>query len=818
MNLPSGSVDNFGQITADAGTISLQAQVVNQNGILQADSVRNRNGVIELVASDSLNLGASSRILARGDNSLSGSSGGSVTLKSGSDFSDAQGSSIATTGGAKGGNGGTVEVSAANILSLNSAMDAGAQAGWTGGKLILDPLNITLGATGSGATEGGSVGYDNGSGTLALNVNSAFANKNFSSINLQATANITLQPNTVWNLSQSTGVNAGQLTLQAGADIVFNNGSQIVDANHWSVNLQAGVSFPSGTIQSGVGNIFLNGGSGSALSGSISTAGGSINLSAGNSILVGSGSVRTTAGGSITASALAGDINAGTANGGYQFSILGYSVSPSLGGISTAAGGDVDLSAGHNIVSTPTVPAGQPPGASGAYGGGNVTLSAGNQILGNYLVAIGVGTILAGVQVQNGQVTQVTSPGADVGSSQRPVNLSLISGAWDVFAAQDVFVEEVRNPNGTFNSNHLNVPGGEFSGNTDNPTVPARSAFLFDYAPDAAANFWAGNSITLAGSNLPRVTGQNEDMPPVYPPILNLDAGAGGINILNSLLLYPSSQGALHITTRDGGSLSGAVNSTTLTGITMSDSSLPDWSTFSSGHAAVPLHLNDPHPVTLDVSGGIQSFGLAVPTFAEINVAQDTYNFGFSGRNLSPSQTTSIQVAGDMTYRGDLTSVALTDPLPASLLNPGLSGDSSVASKLSYSTTTGTLTYVGQMSSSDLSFLLHPTQVVLDASGRPVLDSNGNPVTTAVTLSAAQLAADQPALHLEPERVPRRSRAHACRTGGIPCERARHRSGDFRGHFGRGSRFRAGGHLALRRQSGHHHLGQSRHDLDQDCQ
>ena len=66
--LPQGAVNNFGHITADAGTIALQAQVVNQNGILQADSVQNQNGVIELVASDSLNLGADSQILARGDN------------------------------------------------------------------------------------------------------------------------------------------------------------------------------------------------------------------------------------------------------------------------------------------------------------------------------------------------------------------------------------------------------------------------------------------------------------------------------------------------------------------------------------------------------------------------------------------------------------------------------------------------------------------------------------------------------------------------------------------------------------------------------
>jgi len=56
----------------------------------------------------------------------------------------------------------------------------------------------------------------------------------------------------------------------------------------------------------------------------------------------------------------------------------------------------------------------------------------------------------------------------------------------------------------------------------------------------------------------------------------------------------------------------------------------------------LPLHLNDPnpHPVTLDISGSINSFELAVPTFASITVSGDAYNFGFSGRNLSVNQTT----------------------------------------------------------------------------------------------------------------------------------------------------------------------------------
>jgi filamentous hemagglutinin family protein len=588
VKLPSGSVDNSGRLIADAGTIALQAQVVNQNGLIQANSVRNQNGVIELVASSQLNLGADSQIVAQGDATSPGSSGGSVVLKSGNTFSDSPGSQIVTAGGALGGNGGNVEVSAANILSLDSGMNAGAQAGSTGGQLILDPANITLGTTGSGSAGNGTVTAGSGSGTLALNVNTAFANKNFSQITLEATANITLSPGTTWNLSKSTGVNTGALTLEAGGNIILGNNSKIVDANNWSLNLEAGVNFTTGAVQSGVGSIYVSGSSAGTVGGSVQTSAGSINMTAGQDILVGSGSITTVGGGGINLQALAGNINAGTANGGYVFAVYGSSVSANLGGIATAAGGDVTLQAGNNIISTPTVPAGQTPGASGAYGSqpGNVTLIAGNEILGNYTLANGVGTILAGVQVQNGQVTQILNPKADVGSSIHPVSLSLISGSWNVWAADDIYLAEVRNPSGTFNDDSVAVTAGQFPGNTGNPTVPTRSEFLFNYAPDAAANLWAGNAITLAGANLPRLANENQDMPPVYPPILTLAAGAGGITVNNPVILYPSSQGALQITTTGGGNLTGAFQQGTLVGITMSDSGLPGYETFAQGHAS----------------------------------------------------------------------------------------------------------------------------------------------------------------------------------------------------------------------------------------
>jgi len=744
VKLPSGSVNNSGQIVADAGTIALQAQVVNQDGLIQANSVRNDHGVIELFASDQLSLGPNSQILAQGDAVSSGSTGGSVKLESGGSFNDSAGSRIVTTGGAQGGNGGNIEISAPNILSLNSTLDAAAVSGYTAGQFLLDPANITLGTTGSGSAGTGTVGSASGSGNLALNVNTAFANRDFSQIILEATGNITLAAATTWNLSTSTGVRTGALTLEAGGNIIFGNNSKIVDANNWSVNLQAGVNFASGSVQSGTGSIYLSGSSTGTAGGSVQTSAGSITMTAGQDILVGSGFIHTSGGGNIDLQALAGNINAGSGNGGYTFSVLGYAVNPTLGGITTGAGGNMILQAGNDVVSTPTVPAGQTPGASGTYGSqpGNVTVGAGNQILGNFTVANGIGTLLAGVQVQNGQVTQVLEPGADIGSSIHPVNLSLISGSWNLWAAHDIFLAEVRNPSGTFNDNTVSVPSGLFPGNTDNPTVPARSQFLFNYAPNAAASLWAGNAITLTGANLPRLNNENEDMPPIYPPALSLTAGAGGITVNNPIILYPSSQGSLQITTTGNGNLIGAYQQGTLAGITMSDSGLPGYETFAAGHALVPLHLDDPNPVIVNVSGSINSFSLTVPTFAQIAVAGNSYNFVFLGQNLSPSQNTTITVDGTLTYRGDLSTVALPTPLPAALFSPTLSGDPELAGKLLYDATTGVLTFVGQMSASELAFLLNPTEAVLSG-GQPVLGANGQPETAPLTLTTAQQAAVQ---------------------------------------------------------------------------
>ncbi len=315
-----------------------------------------------------------------------------------------------------------------------------------------------------------------------------------------------------------------------------------------------------------------------------------------------------------------------------------------------------------------------------------------------------------------------------------PVALSLVKGTWNVAATSDVFLSEIRNPNGSFNPSSLPVPALQYNGNLG-AGVPGRTSFLFDYADNAAAHITAGNSITLVGANLPRLV-DNQKMPPIYPPILSLDAGAGGVTVDNSIILFPSSRGALSITTHHGGDLAGQTQQSTLTGIIMSDSSLPGWSTFAQGHAATPLHLHDANPITLDISGNIDSFGLTAPTYAEIAVAGDTYNFGFQGRNLSPDQTTKIHVTGDISYRGDLTSVGLATPLPAILFNLLVSGNPEAAKKIRYNPKTQTLTYIGQMSQAEEAFLLAPYRIAVNP-------ANGAIKNIPIPLTADQQAAIQ---------------------------------------------------------------------------
>ena len=678
VTLPQGSVDNTGKIIADAGTIALHAQVVNQNGLMQADSVREQNGTIELVASDAVNLGNDSVI--RADGGVTGSSaGGSVTIKSDGSFSDTSGSQISVAGGTEGGAGGRVEISAPTMPAIQSQIDGHANAGEAGGTLSIDPNFITLSRSGTGSAGGGTINSTDSPGaSLTLNVNSAFVG--FSQILLQAVDDITLASGTAWNLNSSTGVSApgSMLTLEAGRNIIFGNSSSITGGNGWSVRLAAGADFSTAPtaanplpVVRGQGGIYLDGsadGSVSTGNGSIQTTSGNIQLIAGKEVLIGTGFVGTTASGSISITAESGNVDAG--RGGthldgstaYQWQRNG-SYTPftsttlsTIGGIDTLAGGSIDISAGGDIRSIgPT---------SGAYGvtqAANVNLTAGGSVLGRFQLADGTGQINAAL---------------DFGSASLPATMGLINGGWNVNAGRDIILNEVLNPRGVFSSQALHP-------------------FIFDYAPNDSVTLDGGRSVQLMG-NAPAHLADNVDRLPIYPPILDITAGLGGVHLGNEVILYPSPEGSLNITTTDGGPLYGGAPLTAndaaqlqpgalnFARLVVSDSSSTSYETFDAGHGAMPIHSDADGPaVQLNISGNVQNLYVQSPTEAIMNIGGNAQNFSYSGQNLGVNDVTRLNITGDFLTRSLQTSVAITGIPNASIFNPADTLESSLGAALS---------------------------------------------------------------------------------------------------------------------------------------
>lgn len=734
VTLPAGSVDNTGRVVADAGTIALNARVVNQDGLVQANSVRERNGVIELVASEAVNLGANSTVSARGD-ATGVSAGGEITVKSAGSFTDAAGSKVNVAGGTSGGDGGFVEVSAPSMAAIRSAIDGHASAGSQGGRLLIDPQDIVLGNSGDGGVTDGSVnaGDPPASGALNLDINSAFTG--FSQIRLQATRNITLSAGTIWDLSASTGMSepGSLLHLEAGNNITIANGAGILASDNWSVTLQAGRDFSKpDAVKAGTGNLAFNG------TGFLETQKGDINLLAGNNVTVAGGYVRTTGGGDIMAQAVAGNLNTGTKANGFRFLPSGYVVDTDLGGISTAAGGDVTLKAGQDVISyLPLAGGTQSDAGSGAFGAGpgNVQVTAGRDVSGHFVARNGTGLITAG---------------RNAGTASRLLALSVVSGGWTVEAAEDILLQEVRNPNGIFN-------------NLGSSTSPNRHRF--DYSPDAYTRLHAGNSVQLRGTALPRYNDTfSQGMPSIYPGTLEISAGAGGVVLGNDVVLFPSPAGNLAITTTDGGALAGA-KAGDLAQLILSDSGKTQYRSFGdfgiADHAATPLHLNDDEPVRLNIDGDMRGVLLGAAKRAEIDVGGDMVNSRFDGQNLRDTDVTSIHVAGDIINRNEFTSVPLdTKPdfsaYSQGLIYPPLNGAlAGLESKFLFNEQTKRLTFQGRMTGDELQLLLNTPVRVFDANGQPVLLPNGEPLTRSVqilpTEVANQLYADSQDVPLNPD-------------------------------------------------------------------
>lgn len=710
--LPAGSVDNFGRLVADAGTIAIHSQVVNQDGLIQADSVREVNGVIEIYASDEVNFGANSITQARGADGQS-SPGGKIVIQSEGTVHDAPTAVLSVAGGISGGNGGLLEVSAATFPNLQSQLEGDAANGYTRGHLIIDPNVIRIDASASGTASSGSVSSGSAPATLVLPPK---AFNQFSTIDLQATTQIEIR--SLWNLPKAPAGGA-TLTLESGGDILFSQNAGINAGAGWQVSLFAGSKFDgSGGIKAGLGSIA--GLTSAVNSYSLATVDGSLTLKAGKDIsLLGSslssssggislttisgdisatsalvsskqgnieltaygnisfpidkqGTVRTIEGGNITATAKTGSITTGGNRNGYEIVDVDYplSVSPSLGGFSTAAGGNVTLTAAKDITSyLPTsddVANGNLDGGTGSFGfadndgnpvRGNVNVtSTGGSVYGHFVIADGTGTITA----RNGVAGE---------RKNQPLALTTRTGSWTV-DAHDIALQEVRNAQGVFNN-----LGGDPSGNS--------YYHLFDYSvgtpdvPVTSVTLTSAGTVELVGSNLPRNDSESTTLPVIYPPVLNISAGAGGVILGNqgnkasggtTIILFPSIQGNLSISSPLGGLQGfGAAGSS----IILSDSGANQWTSqasFSgSDHSTdLPIHHGDLTYSEIHLGGSMDDVNLNLGKATRISIGGNVTSSSVFWQHNNSTDNSEFIVGGKISNRSRYTFEQLLpdEPIP----------------------------------------------------------------------------------------------------------------------------------------------------------
>ncbi|HTF36167.1 MAG TPA: filamentous hemagglutinin N-terminal domain-containing protein [Myxococcota bacterium] len=330
---PGGAAVNLGQLVSDAGFVKMRAAIVRQNGVVEANAVREKDGKIELTADSSLELASGSLTEVHGGND-GNSPGGSVQAYSAGNAAVESGAVVDASGGAQGGAGGSIDVSAKGKVDLSGTFRVAGHHGSKGGRVLVDPDQVDI--SGVQTIEGAD------------------------SVKVTANQAITLDPGATVSLSNPTGMPT--YGLYSGGDIVFGANSQITDANstgnpvtaqnHWNVQLVAGATDLTPTGLNPVTKTDLNSG-GVYLSGGVGTTGalqplsnnGQVSLTAGDLTVRAAGDVWIGSGGGLRDQTGKIDVQAGRdvrfAAGKTQDSVI----ENGSGSIRVVAGGSVILNA-----------------------------------------------------------------------------------------------------------------------------------------------------------------------------------------------------------------------------------------------------------------------------------------------------------------------------------------------------------------------------------------------------------------------------------------------------------------------------------------
>jgi len=496
---PTGQAVNLKDLIADGGDITVAGRVVNQQGLIQANSVRQQNGKIELYASESITFAAGSKTLAKGDQQGI-SDGGTIIAQAGKTSGTTslnQGAAIDVSGGPQGGNAGYVDLSGAQVSMLGT-ISGRAAPGFRGGTLLIDPTNLTV--------------DDNYFVTqLSPQVQSGMTN-----IIAQATNNLTVTANQDLLYTLGWVLQPGQrgtLTFQAGQNLTFQNASISNDA--FSTGQGSPWDF-------------------------VGIAGNNINMI--NSTLVAG------AGGNISLTATAGSLS------------LIDPVTGALSSIRTKAGGNITLNAGLDLIASTGYM--QDATVANQFlfktftfldsyiqgilldGPGTLSITAGRNFIGALANGVQTGP---GFVVRNGQA--VVTVGGDVGQTLPGTtagfaDMALSNGSISMTAAGNIYLRRVQDAG--------LVCGSANSCDTDpsNPGTFLGPQFLAG-AEHSSVSFTAQNGNIVIDTTASDAVGtpvipQLSPFRGVLPASFTAKALNGSIDIDSNLTFFPSPTGSLN--------------------------------------------------------------------------------------------------------------------------------------------------------------------------------------------------------------------------------------------------------------------------------
>ncbi len=422
---------------------------------------------------------------------------------------------ISAQGGALGGNGGFVETSGHQGLSVQTGTVNTLASNGQVGTWLLDPMNITVVSSGGANSLAQESSFTSDAGQSDT-INASLINGAASNVTLQATNNIT------FNSGVSVTTSGVGITAQAGNNINVAVGSTIV-TNGGSITLSAndpnsGAASGSGSITFGAAgtNILTTGSTGTATGGSITltTNGGT------GSINMGSAPIQTN-NGAISISAGSGGVSFA---GGFARNVATTGAS---GTVSIVSGGGISFSSGSGILTN----------------GANVTLSAnasGNNPSGSGSITF----------ADTGITTTGMSTGATTGNlTNGSATLTVTGSTTGLYVGQtltgtgipaNTIINAIAGSNVTLSNNatatgsNVTVNGNNFSNGAISMTVSGGSGNL---------------SLGTAGLK----TGGGSGSITLSAPSISNSSGASLISSSGSNATPNASGGAINITTTSGG-------------------------------------------------------------------------------------------------------------------------------------------------------------------------------------------------------------------------------------------------------------------------